>query len=307
MDLSLNKIGLVFSTFPSYLSPLTDYGVTIIEGMRKVTKAETAIRKIHLSLTSFGLNIWLSNNLKKVKDCDTIIVFANKYNLLIFNKLIRKYPNKRYIFWYWNPVNKCVDPSLVSVNKQVDICTFDKKDAEKYHLRFVETFSVTPLPIVMNSPKKSYKYDIYFIGQNKGRLPIIIEYIKDFKRLGLSYLIQVVDDSSTKANGFKFSDKVPYSKVLEYISNSKCILDIIQNGQEGLTQRVFEAIAMNKKLITNNLSLANTKLREDNRVFLLGVDKIEDLISFINTELPPLNEEITSFYSLTGWLNRLLD
>jgi len=45
---------------------------------------------------------------------------------------------------------------------------------------------------------------------------------------------------------------MPYEENLEYIKRSKCLLEIMQEGGNGYILRTCEAVAYNKKIITNN-------------------------------------------------------
>ena len=45
---------------------------------------------------------------------------------------------------------------------------------------------------------------------------------------------------------------ISYQEVLEKISESNCILEILQEKQKTQSIRYFEAVAYNKKLLTNN-------------------------------------------------------
>lgn len=48
---------------------------------------------------------------------------------------------------------------------------------------------------------------------------------------------------------------VNYADYLDMVSQSKAILDITQQGQNGFSMRVMESIFLNKKLVSTNMAL----------------------------------------------------
>lgn len=47
----------------------------------------------------------------------------------------------------------------------------------------------------------------------------------------------------------------PYEEVIQSVVNTNCILEVMQDNQEGATLRYLEAVVYNKKLLTNNKSI----------------------------------------------------
>ena len=57
--------------------------------------------------------------------------------------------------------------------------------------------------------------------------------------------------------------------------SAKCILEIVQKGQVALTLRPYEAVAYNKKLLTNNKTILNFKYY--NPKYMRYFEKVEDI------------------------------
>ena len=76
---------------------------------------------------------------------------------------------------------------------------------------------------------------------------------------------------------------ISYEEYLEYISNSMTILEIIEAGQSGCTLRFMESLFLKKKLITNNKDIVNDLYYNNQNVFILGVDSLDNLVNFINS------------------------
>lgn len=184
------------------------------------------------------------------------------------------------------------DPIDISFYKdKVDlIISFDRKDALKYGLAY-HTTVLSHLPI--NSTKN--RSDVFFIGKSKGRIDILIKIYNKLTGLGLKCLFIILDSSKKESNsneGIKYIDKqLPYSEVLEYVQNTRCLLEILQPGAIGATYRTLEAITYGKRLLTNNLSLINEEIFDGNYMSLFNnIEDIDDAF-FQNLDSPVLYDK----------------
>ena len=147
---------------------------------------------------------------------------------------------------------KCVS----SVNFDY-IFTFDENDSQK------NGFIYEYVPYSKHEMIAEQIYDLYFIGSNSGRLPIIcaIDTCSKMKDKSIKFLFQVSGTekkSQVPSDSIEYINKnIEYNKVLQYVASSNCILEIIKNGQSGATLRYYEAVCYNKKLLTNNKNVVN--------------------------------------------------
>lgn len=49
-----------------------------------------------------------------------------------------------------------------------------------------------------------------------------------------------------------YSWRMDYTEVCKYVMESNSVIEILQDGQEGISLRVFESLFFEKKLVTNN-------------------------------------------------------
>ena len=84
--------------------------------------------------------------------------------------------------------------------------------------------------------------------------------------------------------GLIYIDKfMSYDENLEYLKKSKCLLEIMQEGGTGYTLRTCEAVAYNKRIISNNAYLKNAEFYDENNMAIF--DNVEDInIDFIKRE-----------------------
>ena len=94
-------------------------------------------------------------------------------------------------------------------------------------------------------------------------------------------------------------------KMDSLIAGSRCILDSPQDGQLGLTIRVFEALGAKKKLITTNEDVKNYDFYRPENIFVFN-GKIDFESPFFTMPFQELNQIIYEKYSLRNWLETIL-
>lgn len=99
----------------------------------------------------------------------------------------------------------------------------------------------------------NYKSSAFFIGTGVDREEELNE--------DLSYIASKIDGCKfgiVSVKNQRYKDLIEYNKPITYQEeqmyayNTKCIVEIVKCGQSGITLRTCEAIAFNKKLLTNN-------------------------------------------------------
>jgi hypothetical protein len=162
------------------------------------------------------------------------------------------------------------------------IYSFQKSDCDKHGFKYTNTiYSRIPL----DSNGAEIKSDIYFIGAEKGRIDTIYKCFRLLKEKGLRCNFFVIVSSvllreyRKKYPGICFLDKrVEYTQILKDISETRCILELCQVGQDGLTMRFYEAVFYNKCLITNNITAKRHALY--NEKFMQIFENVEELKDF---------------------------
>ena len=226
----------------------------------------------------------------KLKEYNKLIIFDTMYSKHISEYIKRINPNIKIYLYYWNKINDNNKRYLDDKNIY-KIYTFDKKDSKKYKINYNPQFYSYDIKL----KKNKIKYDIFFIGRDKGRLKYINDLEDKFKELGLSTNIIIID---------KESDFIYYDKYLDLLSKSNVILDIVSDNQKGLSMRVMESIFLNKKIITNNTDIINYDFYNPNNIFILGKDDINKLDKFINSKYIKVSKDILNNYNIDEWIKR---
>lgn len=313
----MNKIYLLHSGLEivEYAINNSQYREKIVSVNPKVNSLLfKVIRKTYKMLNLSFNKFWFDYLIKKAaieNDKDNVIIIFD-IPLWIENLVYirRKYDKTKIVFWYWNTVNN--EKEFEFIKKNCDsIFTFDKKDAEKYNLKYNPQFYWFEKNGSKTGENKCCEIDLYFVGLNKNRLPLLEKIYLDCKSKNLKTKFYVMrDDKSQNSEYIQLQKKrISYKEVIKDIKNSKCILDITKEGQKGLTLRVLEALFLKKKLITNNKDLINYDFYNKNNIYILNEngDNSEIDVEFINGEYEEVDKSILEKYTVDTWIKNLIN
>lgn len=94
----------------------------------------------------------------------------------------------------------------------------------------------------------------------------------------------------------------PYSEYLRETARAEVIVDLVRIGQEeGFSYRIPEALFLNRKIITNRLILRDEPFYSPERIFLIGIDPVSRLKTFLESDLEPLPDEVLRLYDARLW------
>lgn len=231
---------------------------------------------------------------------DTIVVFDNGISEnSILKWIARRHRDKRLIFYYWNPVFKSILPSKIP--DSFECWSYSPEDCEKYNMKYNSTFYFE----FLYKSHSRIKRDVFFIGKNKGRLNNLMKIKNKLTHLGFSSLFYITANHP-RLNQKSFMKNIPYRETLDYVNESKAILDYYVDPQAGLSLRAMESLFFEKKVITNNTTYFNYDFYKKNNIFVIGYDSENDLEHFFTTPYIPVEKEIKEKYLFSYWMNRFL-
>ena len=97
-----------------------------------------------------------------------------------------------------------------------------------------------------------------------------------------------------------------YNEVIEHVQRSKAVLELISDGQTGITQRPYEALFFKKKLITTSSEVKSYDFYCDENIFVLGERDLQELPDFLNAPFKELDARISKKYTFANWLEGFL-
>lgn len=260
--------------------------------------------------------IWFSYMLPKglKKDEDICFIFNSSRVASIekeFYSFLRKNYQCKLVMVLSNPVDWDISKGAYDfeeIRNTMDlVCTYNKIDVEKYHL--------TPIPYVLFQlhnikvkPMKDRSVDVLFVGQDKGRMGYIEDLYNYLTSHGLKcefYVVSPQNDCHTV--GIHCSEWISYKSLIQMTENSKCILNILQPGVEGVTIRDTEAYNYGSFLITNNPSLEIKEVFNKEQLIEI-IDINEDIIDVIKkrSEAFPKRDTLNTLDNYYNWIEKKL-
>lgn len=218
--------------------------------------------------------IWYGAWKKEISNYDTVIVFDRNLGWSIIPYLKKKNGN-RIIAWYWNIVKK---PFPKKYLKYCEVWSFDEEDCKKYGYRKNVQFYFKN--IMLNA--HDIEYDAIFVGKDKNRYDILKKMNSEMQKQGLNTCILIIKDNTSYDNTNElYAKEMSYVQILDLIARSKCIIDVQQDGQTGITIRVLEALFFKKKLITTDKLIHKKNCLDKKNIYIWG-DECKNVMQFIN-------------------------
>lgn len=244
------------------------------------------------------------------------VVFFDIFEKEIVDLIREKTKDTKEIFWIWNKIDYKHINELKKISKNV--WTFDKTEAEKTKIKYSSQFYWRKKEEINNDEI----YDLYFIGQDKGRAERIFEIKNLLKKIEFRIII-VLNKYRKEWIKYFFKEKnikknyslknLSYENVVEDIKKSKVILELTKKEQSGLTLRALEALFFEKKLITDNENIKEYDFYNPNNIFILrNNDKLDqkkeiEIRDFFSKEKEKIDEKIKEKYTIKNWLKNIID
>ncbi len=183
---------------------------------------------------------------------DNSLSYSKKY----LKFLRQKYPKLVIIFSFSNTCGEYNIKKLNTVKKYYDhIVTFNEADSIKYGFEHLPVGGFSQVTVPEADIKES---DVFFVGQDKGRLPLLLQIYERLSVLGLKcdfYITGVKDESIVQKDGITYNHRLSYIEVLQHVNKTKCILELLEGDSNYCSIRTGEALIYHKKLITMSSSV----------------------------------------------------
>lgn len=155
--------------------------------------------------------------------------------------------------------------------------SFDKNDCEKFHLEFFDIYSSKA------ASEKPWEdlYDLFYVGSARTdeRLELLHAVAEQTEGIrSCFYMIGVDSDKQRCPERVTYNQPLRYDEVVGKTLNANCILELINDNQEGNTLRFKEAVCYNKKLLTNNRAVLDSPYYDERYI------RVFDDVSEINPE-----------------------
>lgn len=295
MDTSIKNKGLIYITAREryVIDGLRASGYTVLYPYKERTLLGRVLRELWFKL-HLPEKVWYSKKCLKMNP-EKIILHDPLITRGYIDWLREKFPMTSISFDYQNLVGRAKHLTPSQIPKDIRITTYDKGDSDKYNIELRTNGEYAPCYI---GEKKPIKYDVFFVGADKGRGEYLLNLQKEMNALGLSTKFIITADGRFSRRKAYYSKRIPYSKVIEYDNESRAILNISMPGQVGLTLRDLEAAFNKVKLITDNVNIRSFDLYKEENVFILGERELKELPEFLLRPYVDIDSDILNKYLL---------
>lgn len=252
---------------------------------------------------------------KKVENIeyDYIFVLVGRgLDTKIFNDFCKKQKNAKKILYLWDDVERIENFKDIKLMFNT-IISFDKKDCKKYGFQFLPLFYCGDYKY--SGERK--KYDISCTGSlHSDRVAIIERILRFFPRekycwyglilvSKLDILKKKILKSNTPIITFYKNKTLNMQQNAEILKQSKVVIDIPHESQNGLSIRTFEALAAKTKIITTNSAIENYEFYDERNICI--IDRKNPIVpkEFIQEEFVETGKYDIEKYCIDNWVKTI--
>ena len=243
------------------------------------------------------------NRLEKLGHQDIILIIRPDRITKQTHSKIKKYTDK-YISYIYDSCARFPIDHLLKEDIFDTIYSFDVKDCKTFGFNFITNYIYLEKKEIQ--PLSQTNNTVFIILSIDERLDFLNKIANHLSKIGIQYKFIISGKKKIK----NINSNIIYTKYPIFIDelkgeleNSNFYLDLIRHGHNGLSFRIFEALAMQKKIITTNKSISSYDFYNPNNIFILDEDKpININPGFFTTPYEPLSDEMYHKYTIQNWV-----
>ena len=252
---------------------------------------------------------FILNSLQKSGIQDQILVINPELIDKEYHLEIKKFTHK-YIAYLYDSMQRCPIEHLLDGIFD-EIYSFDKDDCKTYDFHETSNYIYFDPKDYSNA---SIVNEFIYIGSIDERLVQVDEIGQFLQSQNKTFSFYAIGKKATwyafknrftqkyKAITFR-RNRFTQEETLQKYNESKTLIDIVRKNQTGLSFRIFEAIGLNKNVVTNNAIIANYDIYESKKINLLEKDSLTTTdFEFSNTDY---SSELQHKYHLTTWVEKV--
>ncbi|SEF77893.1 hypothetical protein SAMN05421847_0898 [Halpernia humi] len=277
-------------------------------------------------ITNTFSKVFLKKNIKNEKRQNFILeqleALGHQDQILIINPElieekfhleIKKFTS-RYIAYLYDSLARCPAESILHLFD--DIYSFDAQDVAQYGFTKINNYNYLEKVEIEKNPE----FDLVYLASYDERLKMLYKITDQLEKMGMTYRYIIVGKKTWKKNLLKLvsftgkdkskkyqSRRVNQKNIPQFYTQGKVLLDLVRENQSGLSFRIFEAMALGKKIISDNQSLKNYDFYNPENILILKDDASNLNKAFFETPYEPLPEEIYRKYTLETWVETVFE
>lgn len=266
---------------------------------------------------NFLLKTFFGKNLKKIKKgrhVHQIISQYDEFDLLIINRPdvleindlnLARQKCRQSVCLLWDSIEKIPtqEKCLPFFDK---IFSFDPGDCENHGFTPITNF------YFKSERTEDVEYDVALLMTYDNRIQDAIKIFQYFNKRGIKAKAKIFTHQSqlpleNLPHGMEVIRQIiPFKKAYEYYLDSKSILDLAHPHQRGLSFRPFEAIGLEKKLITN-ANLRHTDFYNEENIHIIeNIDNIQIPKKFFENSYHEINADVKEKYFIKQWIQSII-
>lgn len=226
-------------------------------------------------------------------------------------------PGGRMVLYYWDSITRLHDDRK-RWNDFDQVFSFDDKDCNDY------ANQVKHLPLFYcdkywNKEESIREYDLATVGTFMYNRYSVLKKIKD-NNPSITIRYHLVAPSKIRLYWHKYikrdcpdikidditTKKMSNEDIVDFYKKANAILDVKAEGQDGLTIRTFETLAMHRKIVTTNPYIKNYIFYDEDNIYV-----VEDEMCKLPGEdwfRKPfsIDDDLIKQYSIDSWIYKLL-
>lgn len=248
---------------------------------------------------------YILHQLQKNGFQNQILVINPELIDLEYHLAIKKYTDK-YIAYLYDSVSRCPVKHLLE-GVFDEIFSFDKADVATYGFKEITNYIYfEPFEITATS-----KQNFIYIGSIDNRLKFLNDLGEHLKKQQQSFLFYAIGKKAIfnklkqlflgKNKNIIFQNKrFSQQETLKKYAESQTIIDLVRDNQSGLSFRIFEALGLQKNVITNNKSITSYDIYDSGKIVCF--DDLHEINESTFCDLK-YSIEITEKYNIENWIN----
>ena len=188
------------------------------------------------------------------------VIRGYKMPSFFLSEFRRRNPAAVLIMYQWD--SNRTNPFSHHIESYDKVLSFDYKDCKDLGLQYLPLFYTDD---VLEFMGRQAKYDFFFMGTYlQNRYDALMRFMNKYKRtysicayiyMPFTSLIKEILKGNVKTLKYISIRHMPREQYLSILSESKAIVDVSNAGQTGLAMRIIEALALRKKVVTNNWNI----------------------------------------------------
>jgi len=257
---------------------------------------------------------FIIESLEEIGKQDQILVINPEEIEERVHEKIREYTDRNIAYLYDSVARNPTTHILHYFDK---VFSFDDEDVNTFGFEKITNYNY--LKYVAAESQKP-RLDLFYItSYDKNRLAILNTLATKLKSLGIKFkatiagkkgwknkVKQIVDKTNVDVLRFR-TKNIPHHEVQKYYKNTKVILDLMRENQTGLSFRIFEAMALEKKIIADNPNIRHYDFYNPNNILILDENYDNIKKDFFETPYEKLPKDIYYKYTLDNWVNTVFN